>query len=309
MDPAEIVAYSGPLTDLDTKSVGRLVAAAKRTDGVAPLSEQPLLWLQDSRAPVTHLLVRAADELAGYAQLDLGDNRAGAELVVHPLARCHGVGSALLSRLGALAGDRRLLVWAHGGLATARSLAKSTGLVVVRELLKLRLDLRSADLAMPKLPNEVTLRNFTAGDEAAWLAVNARAFADHPEQGRISRADLDARIAEPWFDHESFLLAMRGSGAGAELVGFIWLKVPPVTDQHAGLQDAVGEVYVLGVDPSAQGQGLGSALTSAGLAKLAELGVHTAELYVESTNQAALKAYTTAGFSRAASDLQLGQPE
>ena len=306
MDHSEIDVETAPLTEADAQAVHRLARAAEHVDQVAPLSEQPLLRLLDADAPTTHLMVRAADDLAGYAQLERGaPGTASAELVVHPFARHHGVGTALLEHALELmdAEDRVLSVWAHGDLPAARSLAARTGLVVVRELWKMHRPLGAAEGQEPApLAPGVTLRTFRPGeDDAAWLAVNARAFASHPEQGRLTAADLAARVAEPWFDAASFLLAERDG----ELVGFCWLKVPADQPQDA---PRVGEIYALGVDPSAQGLRLGTALTAAGLARLRELGVEVVELYTEGDNTVAIRTYTAAGFTRATVDVQMARP-
>ena len=107
-------------------------------------------------------------------------------------------------------------------------------------------------------------------DEEAWLRVNARAFDWHPEQGRMTAADLELREAEPWFDPAGFLMAWRGDpDAGGTLLGSHWTKVHPAGD--AG-PEPVGEVYVLGIDPDAQGLRLGGALTDLGLAHLRGTG-------------------------------------
>lgn len=311
MDDTQIVVVTGPLSDADAQAVHRLARAAQHVDGVAPLSEQPLLWLSDPAARVAHLLVRAADDFAGYAQVDLAvAGTATAELVVHPFARRHGVGSGLLERAALLArsGKRTLSVWAHGDLPAARSLAAHAGLAVTRELWKMSLDLTAHQPEPVHLPDGVHLAAFRPGvDDEAWLAVNARAFASHPEQGRLTAADLHARMAEDWFDPESFLLARRDE----EILGFSWLKVVP--DEHEGPADGqdaqaggAGEIYALGVDPSAQGLGLGSALTRASLDRLAALGLATAELYTEGDNTVAIRTYTAAGFTQASLDVQFG---
>ena len=136
-------------------------------------------------------------------------------------------------------------------------------------------------------------------DEAAWLAVNARAFASHPEQGRWTPADLALREAEPWFDPAGFLLAWRG-GPGGELLGSHWTKVHLAGDVGP---EAVGEVYVLGVDPAAQGIRLGRALTDLGLAHLRGRGLAEVLLYVEEDNTAAVALYERTGFTRYAVDV------
>jgi mycothiol synthase len=187
---------------------------------------------------------------------------------------------------------KRLRVWAHGGHSAARHLAQVLGLTLFRELRQMRRPLESLDLPEPKLPEGVTVRTFVPGrDDAAWLAVNAAAFAHHPEQGSLTQRDLDDRTAEPWFDPAGFFLAFRGD----ELVGFHWTKV------HA--EEGLGEVYVLGVRPGAQGGGLGKALTTIGLRHLAAQGLPTAMLYVDADNKPAVTVYERLGFVTHETDL------
>jgi mycothiol synthase len=137
-------------------------------------------------------------------------------------------------------------------------------------------------------PTDVTIRTFTAGDEGAFLAANAAAFADHPEQGSLTLEDLRHRMAEPWFDPAGFFLAEDGGA----LLGYHWTKVQP---------DGTGEVYVVGVTPAAQGRGLGRALVVRGLEHLQSRDV---VLYVESDNAAAIRLYRSLGFGHVASDAQ-----
>ncbi|WP_124341898.1 mycothiol synthase, partial [Cellulomonas algicola] len=208
-------------------------------------------------------------------------------------ARAHAAGT----HTGA---DAALKVWAHGDLPPARAFAAATGLVVVRELRKLRLHLADrTDATRRPMPAGTTLRTFVPGqDEEAWRRVNARAFAHHPEQGRLTVADVRAREREPWFDPAGFLLAERDG----VLVGSVWTKVHPAGTEA---DEPVGEIYVVGVDPDAQGTGLGAALTSAGLDHLASRGLATVVLYVDADNTAAVRTYDRQGFVRAATDVML----
>jgi mycothiol synthase len=135
------------------------------------------------------------------------------------------------------------------------------------------------------------LRPFRVGrDEAEWLRVNRAAFATHPEQGRWSAADLAARLQEKWFDPDGLLVAEDESG----LLGFHWTKV----------ENGIGEVYVLGVDPRAQGTGLGRTLTLAGLAHLAAHGIQQVDLYADESNVKAVKLYRSQGFDIVRTDVQ-----
>lgn len=273
----------------DPDAVRALAATVAGHDGVAAFSEQTLLNLTSSRQ-VVHLPVLDGGALVAYAQLDDGS----AELAVHPDRRRQGLGTRLLDAVLAEAPDAR--VWAHGPHPGAAPLAASRGLVVVRELWLMTggpESLAAAAGSAPALPDGVTVTTFDAdrdGDD--WVAVNARAFAHHPEQGRMTRADLEARTAEPWFDPEGFWLA-RDGGDGT-LLASMWTKV----------SDAVGEIYVLGVDPAAQGRGLGGFLTATAMQRFARLGLAEVELYVEGDNEAAIRTYQRAGFTRRRADVQ-----
>jgi mycothiol synthase len=233
--------------------------------------------------------------VVGYAFVDLGAAPPTAQLVVDPAARRRGLGRRLLDE--AVAASARE-AWAHGDLPAARALAAAAGFVPVHELWRMGLDLRRRPAVAATLPREVVVRPFLPGhDEAAWLAVNARAFADHPDQGRWTRHDLLAREREPWFDPAGLLLAERDG----ELVGFVWTKVHPAGELGP---DETGEIYVLGVDPAAQGTGLGRALTAAGLDHLAASGRTAAVLWVAGDNAAAIRTYRRAGFERVALDVR-----
>ncbi|MFC7731654.1 mycothiol synthase [Actinomadura keratinilytica] len=285
------------LTEPEIAEVAALVAAAEEHDGVGPLSEHARLWLRrahEGPGRSRALTVTAGGAVVAYAHLDpaTGEEQASAELVVHPDHRRRGHGRELLRALRREAGDG-LRVWAHGDLPAAAGLARSEGLARVRALFQMRRP--AADpLPEPRLAEGVRLRTFEPGrDEQDWLRVNARAFASHPEQGAWTLDDVLQREREPWFDPAGFFLAERGGA----LAGFHWTKIHP---------DGVGEVYVVGVDPAAQGLGLGRALTVAGLRHLRERGVPEIMLYVDEANTAAVRLYESLGFTRHAVDVMYG---
>ena len=163
--------------------------------------------------------------------------------------------------------------------------AIAAGLVLTRRIEQLRIS-----LPLPASETPLLTRAFLPGqDDEAFLRVNNRAFAWHPDQSGLTLAQLADRISEPWFDPQGLLL----HEINGELAGFCWTKIHPATDSEREL----GEIYVIAVDPDFHGSGLGRALTLAGLAYLAAQSVTVGMLHVEHDNTAAVSLYRDLGFS------------
>ena len=293
-----------------------------------------------------NLLLYSRGELAGYAHLDPTDPVEGpsGELVIHPAHRRRGLGLELTSALVAAAGHGQLplRLWAHGDRPAATRLAAAAGFERVRALWQMRRSLQ-ARIDRPQVADGITIRTFVVGrDEDPWLALNHTAFARHPEQGAWTRADLDLREREPWFDPNGFFLAERDG----KVVGFHWTKIhgrnateraseaaKPAGEAAAPAGEAaapagdeakqadgsgagpaghghepIGEVYVVGVDPAERGHGLGRALTVIGLRYLRSAGLSEVMLYVDEANTPAIRLYESLGFTRWHTDVMFASP-
>lgn len=277
--------------------VRALLASARAADGVAPVSEQAVLSLAGTDAGTRHLLAERAGDLVGYANLVAAhaDHPAMAEVAVAPAARRAGVGTELI-RSALTEGGAGARVWAHGDLPAAKALAAGLGLVTARELWQMRRSLATPELPELTVPDGLLLRTYAGpADDAELLRVNNAAFAWHPEQGGWTERDIAARRAESWFDPKGLFLAFDAADPD-RLLGFHWTKAHP---------DAApaGEVYVVGIDPAAQGRGLGRLLTLAGLHHLRERGLSEVLLYTEADNRAAVHTYTRLGFAPAHIDV------
>jgi len=291
------------LSPEEVREVVRLVDDVTDTDGVRPLSEHVMLHLRyggDEQA--RNFLLLIGDEVAGYAHLDATDavQGASAELAVGPKHRGMGYGRLLVEALIAETSDRtRLRLWAHGTGSGAADLARAMGFERERVLWQMRRSL-FAPVPEPQWPDNVTVRTFVVGeDEQAWLEVNNRAFANHPDQGSWTLDDVRMREREPWFDAAGFFLAERDG----KLVGFHWTKVHGAQGadhdhEHDHAHEPIGEVYVVGVDPSMQGAGLGPALTLRGLQYLRARGLSQCMLYVDESNTNAIRTYERLGFAK-----------
>lgn len=290
-----------------------LLAAAEESDGNPSISEQTLVTMRSGDTAEHSLLTLAlyapdedsdpatGQDLAGFAVVvEEPDGNGVLEIAVHPSYRNQGVADRLVGALKEARGFEGLKAWSHGNHEAAADLAARYGYKPVRELWKMRMTTAGADLPDAGLPDGVAIRTFVPGkDEDSWLAANREAFAHHPEQGHLTRADLEARMAEDWFDPAGFFLAEDRDG---RLLGYHWTKVHPGHGAHP----AIGEVYVVGVTPAAQGMGLGKALTLTGIRHLRDSGLTAVMLYVDADNSAAVALYRRLGFTRWDMDVMYG---
>lgn len=287
-----VLAWRAALSDADQRQIRDVIASATAHDGVAPVGDQVLRELSHDRT--RHLVAEDGGTVVGYLNLvaATADSTAMAEIVVHPTARRRRIGAALI-RTGLTEGGAGARVWAHGDLEPAKATAAALGLASARQLLQMRRSL--ADLPADPIPDGVRVATYPGPDaDEELLRVNNAAFAWHPEQGGWTEAEVAERRAEPWFDPAGLFLAT--DEESGKMLGFHWTKV------HG---PRLGEVYVVAVDPTTQGRGIGALLTLVGLRHLAErLGADsTVMLYVEANNSAAVRTYRKLGFEVFATDV------
>jgi len=287
------------LTRSQAEQILALADRALSADGFAPLNEEARFAI--AGAPAEHLLAEQDGTVVGYLQWqpDFGT----AQVVVDPHYRRRGLGGALVEQLIEGLADPDLGLpgaditewglWSFGDLPAAREFAAALGLRPSRTLLVMRRSLAGA--SAPKLPAGLTIRAFRPGDQDALLALNAEAFAEHPEQGALDADGLAQRMAEDWFDPDGLLLAFDADG----LAGFHWTKLA---------EPLLGEVYVIGTASRVRGRGYGRVLLDAGLAHLAAAGATEVVLYVDSSEQIPVRMYEGAGFTIDHRDLLYTRP-
>ncbi|HEY3336875.1 MAG TPA: mycothiol synthase [Propionicimonas sp.] len=283
--------WTNRLTPEQADLVRALAARAEAADGIDPLNEEARFALRDGAGEHV-LLTGVPGTVSGYLQWQPAYGTA--QLVVDPAQRRRGLGTSLLAVLDDRpapetggAGGEVSGIWAFGDLAPARGFALANHLSPSRSLLIM--DRSLAGIMAPDVPDGLSLRGYTAADAGQLLAVNAAAFAHHPEQGVLDAAGLAARMAEPWFDPAGLILGFDAEG----LAGFHWTKQV----------EGTGEVYVIGVAPRTQGRGYGKVLLQAGLAHLRSTGSDRVLLYVDSAEEVAVRMYESAGFGVARRDV------
>jgi mycothiol synthase len=282
---------------LDQADVTELLAAVAAVDGHPALSEQKRIEVNaaSSGAAGARSLARqvGSGRLVGYGHLSRGNESWGIEIVIHPDHRASDAEplgcvllSSLLEEIGRQGGGQ-VYFWAPRASALHDHIAEANGLEPGRDLIQMRVPLPLGPQSQGR-GDALATRAFRPGkDEAAWLAVNNRAFASHPEQGGWSVEELVEREQEGWFDPAGLLL----HEVDGRLAGSCWTKIHRDTDPQ------LGEIYVISVDPDFQGRGLGRSLTEAGLSWLAHAGIRVGMLYVDGDNVAAVKLYRSMGFT------------
>lgn len=315
---------------LTPEQLGRFrtfVEEVSQHDGARPFSEQTLVALSraaetgNSSARLFYFLDEKHRILGALVVLAPTDDAPGLiEGAVLPGSRGGGVMSFLTSFLvpKVITPEelKNYTVWVHQALqdpdgeisAKAQHFTQKYGFTPVRELHKMAVTLDDAARERIRkvaeevsLPGGVRLRSYEDTDALAWLTLNAAAFAHHPEQGRLTAADLAERVGSDWFDASGFFLAEAPNG----LAGYHWTKVPAPTGELAE-----GEVYAVGVSPAWQGKGLGKVLTLAGMDYLTRYTgtdsrpLDQIVLYVDAENNAAMKLYSSLGFTDVSIDRQ-----
>ena len=263
---------------------------AERVDGMAPLSEQFLNGLTDSRLQHRHLVAWVDKKPCGVAGLD----GSTAELFIAPDFRGQGYGALLYD---AAAETPNLQAWAHGNLPAAQALAHSRSLQVTRKLVVMGIG--GEELAAVARPEDVPLTALNYSESVAkwrqefveeqWLKANNEAFSWHPEQGGWDIDRLHRGMEADWFDPADVLFLWDTTGESV-LAGFHWTK------WHAEETPGFGEVYVVGLASDYRGKKLGGPLLQIGLRRMVEKGAQRVILYVEADNEPALKAYERLGF-------------
>ena len=227
------------------------------------------------------------NSLIGFGIRAHQGDRHAAEFLIDPDHRGRGHGEALLSTI--LEEEPTSWCWSHGDHPAAQKLADKHGLSRDRVLYQMRTasGLSANDLPETDAPEGVTIRSFAPGDEAGWRRVNNAAFDWHPEQGSQTAEDFAEIVEAPDFDPAMVVIATRDD----EVIGFHQTKLTDTDDEGR-----LGEVYVVGVDPSIHAKGVGKALTIEGMTRMLAAGAQTIELYVESDNPPALGLYERLGF-------------
>jgi mycothiol synthase len=276
-------------------TVARIEQEASRTDAHPSLGEAVWIDLQEPRADSAAFLV----DTDAFAHVARSDNSAPRQWSMGMTLASDARDGETYARLVravvdhvAEHGGGHLVYWVFDAKPDDDRRLAAEGFEPARDLYEMRVPLPLGEA--PKWPDGVSVRHFEpGGDDDAWLAVNNRAFAGHAEQGEWTDATLARRMAEPWFDPALFLLAFDDDG----LAGFNWLKIhdPDRTPDPGNAR--LGEIFVIGVDPRAQGTGLGRALAVAGLDAVSERGVETGMLFTAADNSGALHLYRALGFT------------
>ena len=290
------------LAPADQDAIRALAIQVEQLDDAEPLNEHSLLRLSATAPELAHVLAHDDTAVTGYAQVELVDP-ATAEVLVAPTDDRAALAGELVAAAEELSGPQALLIWSRGATSPVGAVLTARGYTPDRVMLTMRRPLAGLGAQGADAPDGLRIRRFVPGqDDDAWLAVNAAAFASHPEQGAWGPDDLHERMAQPWFDPFGFFVAEDTDGT---MLGYHWTKQHPPAEPG---EPPLAEVYVFGIAPAAQGRGLGRVLLDVGLRHLAAGPARDVVLYVEQANASALRLYQRDGFALDRRDVQFRRP-
>jgi mycothiol synthase len=262
----------------EAATVQEVLAEIARADGHPPLSEHKMVTLGASGNLVGVWGDGVGICLIVAAVRHPGDGHWATEAALIPRRRTAGDEMAAIERAAGLApmGEPHSFWAFRPGQVDA---ALRLGYVETRAILRMS---GPMPVGAARSTPGISSGAMTARDVEGIVDVNNRAFAGHREQGSMTVDGFGSLMSLGWFDPTAVHVAR----SGERVVGFCVMK-------HE--EPAVGEVYVLAVDPDLAGSGLGRALVQSGLANLADRGAVTAQAWVDAANDAAVGLYRSMG--------------
>ncbi len=263
----------------DAAAIDRFLEEVAEVDGHPPLSGNKLAMIDAGSDRVGVWRDSEGICVVGVAAHHIGDDHWAVEAALAPRRRGSAGEEAAIRNSAALVPDgEHHTLWAF----RSRQIEAANRLGYVEARSVLRMSAPMADVARVR-SSGISIVPMTEADVDAIVAINNRAFADHPEQASMTRESFGVLSRSTWFDPDGVAVARRGG-----VVGFCVTKA-----EGSG----VGEVYLLAVDPNSAGCGYGAMLASAGFEWLARRGATTASVWVDSTNQGAIRVYRRLGLA------------
>jgi mycothiol synthase len=267
-------------TDFEPEAVERFLAAMGMEDGHPPLSEHKLAIMREGMGRVGVWCDADGICVVGSVAQHDTDGHWAVEVAVAVRARTPGFErDAIDLAAGRVPDGARHTLWAFRTRQIAA--ARERGYEVVRTVVRLS---GAIDDVAQTTNSEVDIGPMVDADIPAIVSINNRAFAGHPEQGAMTEDAFRGLTRFEWFDSAGVAVARTEQG----VVGFC------ITKREFG---AVGEVYVIAVEPDSVGRGIGRALTTGAFRQLQEQGASIAHVWTDESNRAAIGLYRSIGLS------------
>jgi mycothiol synthase len=264
----------------EKSAVADLVEVATHVDGHPPFSGHKLESIGRGRTRTGAWSDDMAISVVGVAAFHQSDRHWTVEIAVSPEHRGRRMEEIAIRLASDLVPDGAAhTIWAFR--TDQIEAARRLGYIQIRAVVR---------MAGP-LPEQisgtapgVTIGAMVPSDIGGIVAVNNRAFLDHPEQGAMTEEGFASLADHPWFNPDGVLVAK----AGEHVAGFC------ITKREGG---RIGEIVVIAVDPAHQHSGIGRDLVQAGSGVLRKGRAQTLTLWVDSSNDAAIRLYASLGLT------------